>query len=509
MGNRAVRRGDADRGASGQDFVDDAARPTVGQPLVPAVALEEQLLVIQAEQMQQRGLVVGGRDDIDRGAMPELVGGPIGAAWLEPAAGQPDAEALAVVVPAAVAFLSGTTPGGRLGVGSSAIRAAKDVTAAEGASLSIEDVRATLAEVADVSGAGSTARRVGLLRDLFARATGVEQDFLVRLLYGELRQGALEGVLVDAVARAAEVPPATVRRAAMLAGDLGVVARAALTGGVAALDAFGLKVLQPVQPMLADSADDVVQAVASLGEAALEYKLDGARIQVHKAGDEVAVYSRALNPVTGAVPEVVEAVRALPANTVILDGEVIALVDSTRAVLTDAVDTDSARITVAELREHTYGLSNSLVSSAVGAVGVDAVDVKDFVADLADDDATLAGWFHASELEDCEGDMERLAARFAAKEAALKALGTGIRGLDLMDITIQTAPNGATSIDLSDPARQMLALTAIEAVTDELQRACEAVAPDEGEPDPAALRAALARATVLLTDLARWAGGVG
>jgi DNA ligase-1 len=254
-------------------------------------------------------------------------------------------------IPSAVAFLSGTAPGGRLGVGTSAIRAARDVAAAEGASLSVEEVRAALAAVAAVSGAGSTARRVGLLRDLFARATRVEQDFLVRLLYGELRQGALEGVLVDAVARAAEVPPAAVRRAAMLAGDLGVVARAALTGGVAALGTFGLKVLQPVQPMLADSAEDVAEAVASLGDAALEYKLDGARIQVHKAGDEVAVYSRALNPVTDAVPDVVEAVRALPADTLILDGEVIALKpDGTPHRFQDTMRRFGRRLDVERLR---------------------------------------------------------------------------------------------------------------------------------------------------------------
>jgi DNA ligase-1 len=254
-------------------------------------------------------------------------------------------------IPAAVAFLSGTTPGGRLGVGGSAIRAANDVPAAEAPSLSVANVRDRLAEVAAVSGAGSTARRVGLLRDLFARGTGAEQEYLVRLLYGELRQGALEGVLVDAVAKAAEVPAATVRRAAMLAGDLGVVARAALTGGAAALDAFGLKVLQPVQPMLADSADDVGDAVKSLGEAALEYKLDGARIQVHKAGGDVAVYSRALNPVTDAVPEVVEAVRALPADTLILDGEVIALKpDGTPHRFQDTMRRFGRRLDVERLR---------------------------------------------------------------------------------------------------------------------------------------------------------------
>ncbi len=147
----------------------------------------------------------------------------------------------------------------------------------------------------------------------------------MRLLFGELRQGAQEGVLIDAVARAARVPPARVRRAAMLAGDLSIVAEAALASGEAGLDRFRVELFTPVQPMLADSADDVAAAVGALGDAAIEYKLDGARVQVHKSGDLVKVYSRALNEVTAAVPEVVDAVRALPAETLILDGEVLAL----------------------------------------------------------------------------------------------------------------------------------------------------------------------------------------
>ena len=147
----------------------------------------------------------------------------------------------------------------------------------------------------------------------------------MKLLYGELRQGALEGVLLDAVARAAHLAPAQVRRAAMLAGDLGRVAEAALTGGAAGLDRFHLHVMQPVQPMLANAAEDVGAALQELGDAALEYKMDGARIQVHKAGDDVRVFSRALRPVTAAVPEVVDAMRLLPVRDAILDGEVIAL----------------------------------------------------------------------------------------------------------------------------------------------------------------------------------------
>jgi DNA ligase-1 len=228
-------------------------------------------------------------------------------------------------LPVAIAYLSGTTPQGRLGIGGAAIREARDVPPAGAASLTLAAVDAVFAELASLTGAGRARRRVERLRHLLSRATEPEQDFLVRLLFGELRQGALEGVLVDAVARAAGVPAARVRRAAMLAGDLAPVAAAVCTGGATALDAFGLRVLQPVQPMLADAASGVAEAMSSLGDAALEYKLDGARIQVHKAGDDVVVFSRSLRPVTAAVPEVVEAVRLMPARSLILDGEVLAL----------------------------------------------------------------------------------------------------------------------------------------------------------------------------------------
>ena len=185
---------------------------------------------------------------------------------------------------------------------------------------------ATFERIAQVSpGKGSSSERQRLLRELLARATHEEQDFLFRLVTGELRQGAVEGLMLEAVAQAAAVPAEQVRRARMMAGDLPSVAKAALTGDVAALAAFATQLFRPVHPMLAGSADDADVAMEELGEAALEYKLDGARIQVHKAGDQVAVYSRRLNDVTAAVPELVEAVRALPARELILDGEVIAL----------------------------------------------------------------------------------------------------------------------------------------------------------------------------------------
>jgi ATP-dependent DNA ligase I len=225
----------------------------------------------------------------------------------------------------AVPFLSGALRQGRLGVGAAVIRAARDVPPASTATLTIGDVDRTFQELAAVTGAGSTRARQERLRSLFAVAAADEQTFLVKLLFGELRQGALEGVLVDGVARAAKVPPAGVRRAAMLAGDLAPVARAVLTEGADGLAGFHLQLLQPVQPMLADAADDVESAVTELGDATLEYKLDGARVQVHKAADLVRVYSRNLREVTPAVPEVVEAVSQLPVESAILDGEVIVL----------------------------------------------------------------------------------------------------------------------------------------------------------------------------------------
>jgi DNA ligase 1 len=228
-------------------------------------------------------------------------------------------------VPIAIAALSGEPRQGRLGVGGAAITKARDVPAAETTSLSLHEMDAAFSEVAAVSGPGSSARRLEILRGLFARATAEEQDFLVRLLFGELRQGALEGVLVEAVARASGVSAVRVRRAAMFAGSLTQAAAAALHGDPEALDRFAVSIFTPVQPMLADSAEDVGEALARLGEAALEYKLDGARVQVHKAGGDVRVFSRNLRDVSVAVPEVVEAARAMPAREMVLDGEVIAL----------------------------------------------------------------------------------------------------------------------------------------------------------------------------------------
>jgi ATP-dependent DNA ligase I len=225
---------------------------------------------------------------------------------------------------AAVAFLSGELRQRQIGVGWATLREVPPPAAEP--TLRVAEVDAAFEEVGRQSGAGSQAGRRALLAGLFARATAPEQRFLRQLLIGELRQGALEGVMVDAVARAAGVPVRDVRRAVMLRGDLGAVAAAALAGGAAALAGFRLEVGRPVLPMLAQTADSVDGALARIGgPAAVEWKLDGARIQVHRSGTDVAVYTRSLDDITARVPEVVEAALALPVTAAVLDGEAIAL----------------------------------------------------------------------------------------------------------------------------------------------------------------------------------------
>lgn len=225
----------------------------------------------------------------------------------------------------AVAFLSGHLRQGRIGLGGAAVRNAMPGSAAAEPSLTLLEVDAELGRIATTTGSGSVAERARLLSGLLARATADEQSFLVRLIYGELRQGALAGLMAEALATAAEVPADEVRRALMLAGELTEVAKAVLTEGRPGLARFHLQLFRPLQPMLAQPAGDVSDALERLGEAALELKLDGARVQVHKAGDEVRVYSRRGNEVTPAVPELVETVQALPARQLLLDGETIAL----------------------------------------------------------------------------------------------------------------------------------------------------------------------------------------
>ncbi len=227
-------------------------------------------------------------------------------------------------VPIIVSWLSGELRQRRIGVGWASLRSRPPP--APHPVLTITGVDATFAAIGAVSGTGSQARRAELLAGLFAAATESEQTFLRRLLGGELRQGALAGIMADAVARAAEVPAGAVQRAAMLGGDLPAVAGAALSGEAAALDAFTLRVGRPVGPMLAQTAASVADALERHGGATIfEAKLDGARVQIHRAGADVTVYTRSLDDVTARLPEVVEATLALPVNDLIADGEAIAL----------------------------------------------------------------------------------------------------------------------------------------------------------------------------------------
>ncbi|MFC5379396.1 ATP-dependent DNA ligase [Aquipuribacter nitratireducens] len=230
----------------------------------------------------------------------------------------------------ATAWLSGELRQGRVGVGHRTLAGLR-VPAAEEPSLTVAQVDALLDDVAASTGSGSGARREVVLRGLLARATADEQRFLTDLLRGELRQGALEGVVLDAVAGAAAVPAAAVRRAFMLSGSLPATAVTALTSGEAGLGAVGLEVMRPVRPMLASPGSSLDEALAALGaDVTVEHKLDGARIQVHRDGDVVRVWTRTLREVTDGVPELVDRVRALPCSTVVLDGETLALDDDGR-----------------------------------------------------------------------------------------------------------------------------------------------------------------------------------
>jgi DNA ligase 1 len=224
----------------------------------------------------------------------------------------------------AIAYLSGETCQGKLGVSYASLHAAS-VAPAMTPSLDLRDVDAAFDEIARIKGKGANERRTDRLRRLFADATAEEHDFLVRLIVGELRQGALRGLMLEAIAAAAQVDVTVIRRAAMSAGGLGEVARAALTEGVSGLSRFTIQLMQPVLPMLSQSAESVDDALEQLGTAAFEWKLDGARVQIHKNGDDVRIYTRNLNEVTERVPEIVEVVRGSPRSKLILDGEAIAL----------------------------------------------------------------------------------------------------------------------------------------------------------------------------------------
>jgi len=224
-----------------------------------------------------------------------------------------------------VSYLAGVTRQGRSGIGYALIRDAQPTANVEASELTLAEVDTTLDQIARASGRGSIADRTRLLSALFARATTREQEFLARLLLGELRQGALEGLMIEAVAAAADLPAANVRRAAMIAGGIVSVASLALAEGASGLSHFAIALFQPLAPMLAQPADDITDAMARIPMAALEWKLDGARVQVHKSGGDVRIYTRTGNDVTAAAPEIVSAILRAQAQSLILDGEAIAL----------------------------------------------------------------------------------------------------------------------------------------------------------------------------------------
>ena len=224
----------------------------------------------------------------------------------------------------AIAYLSGTIRQSKVGVGWATLQKAKTHVGTS-ARLHLRDIDGTLERIATTSGKGSAGEKQRLLTDLFSNATAEEQDFLFRLLTGELRQGALEGIMVEALAKARELPASDVRRAMMLAGNLGAVAKGDLKS-------FAIELFRPIKPMLAKTANDVDEALAELGTASFEYKLDGIRIQVHKNADKVRVYSRTLNDITAEIPTVVDISMNMDMSAVILDGEAVVLTADKRPV---------------------------------------------------------------------------------------------------------------------------------------------------------------------------------
>jgi len=229
-------------------------------------------------------------------------------------------------VEAAVAFLTGRPRQGKIGIGWATLRAV-DPPPADTPSIEVLEVDETVSVLQSLEGPGSASRRQTVLGGLLARANAAEADFIRRLLIGELRQGALEGVMTDAVSKASGIAPVIVRRAAMLAGDLSRVATVALVEGEVGLAAIGLDVLRPVLPMLASTSEDVASALAGLGACSVEWKLDGARIQAHRQGSEVRLFTRNLNDVTGRLSGVVDVVAGLDCDQVVLDGEILGVRD--------------------------------------------------------------------------------------------------------------------------------------------------------------------------------------
>jgi DNA ligase-1 len=239
-------------------------------------------------------------------------------------------------VPLAVGFLAGVPRQGRVGIGYATIYGIEPAPAAQ-ASVSIHDLDRAISAVKATTGSGSSTTRRRILGALLERATPQEADFVRRLFTGELRQGALAGLMVDAIAKAAGVSGELARRALMLSGDLTRTAEIAVTEGEEGLREVGFEIFRPILPMLASTAESTRDAVSSFERASVEWKLDGIRIQIHRRGDEVRIYTRNLNDITHALPGIAEAVRRLPLTQAVLDGEALWMGDDGPAAFQDTV----------------------------------------------------------------------------------------------------------------------------------------------------------------------------
>jgi DNA ligase-1 len=352
----------------------------------------------------------------------------------------------AAEAPIGLAFLTGGPRQRRTGVGYRALGALPPP--AEAASLTLHDVDGTLAALEGVAGAGSNAERARLSGELFGRATAPEQRFLRSLIAGELRQGALAGVLIEAIARAAGVPAAAVRRALLVAGDLPAVGATALQGGLPGLEAIGIEVGRPLAPMLAGSAPDAATAIERLGSAAAEWKLDGIRVQIHAHDGEVSIFTRSLDDVTDRLPELVEMVRALPVRSAILDGEAIALAPGGRPLPFQVTASRAAR------RTATSALSLRLFD----CLHLDGVDLIDHPA--SERAAALASRVPAALC------VPRVLVQDAAgAEAALAvALGAGHEGLVLkaLDAPYEAGRRGGTWLKVKPRHTLDLVVLAVE-----------------------------------------------
>ncbi len=239
-------------------------------------------------------------------------------------------------VPICAGFLSGVPRQGRVGIRYSNVYGV-GAEPARTPRLMVDDVDCAIGDIEATTGSGSATMRRKLLTELLGAATEAEGDFLRRLLTGQLRQGALAGLMADAVARAAGVSGELVRRALMLSGDLPQTAEIAMRRGAPGLNEIRLEIFRPVLPMLASTGASVAEALSGFERASVEYKLDGIRIQIHRLGDEVRIYTRNLNEITAALPGIVDAVRALPVRQAVLDGEALWMSDEGPAAFQDTV----------------------------------------------------------------------------------------------------------------------------------------------------------------------------